>query len=263
MYAGLGGALFFVALFLQQVAGYSATAAGAAFLPLTALMFLLSRRWGALADRLGPRWFMGLGPLVAAAGLLLMLRIDARADYLTEVLPGLVVFAFGLSMTVAPLTSTVLASVDERHAGVASGANNATARIAGLLAVAVLGAFVSARFTTAVDERLAHQPLSASARTAVVQAKARSLTTAPARRVPSSERARITSALADASTSAFRIGIGLGALLVGAGGVVSLIGIQNPRRKVPSATCPGGALIGASEDLAQVLQPPSATASAQ
>jgi EmrB/QacA subfamily drug resistance transporter len=250
MYAGLGGALFFVAIYLQQVAGYSALKAGAAFLPLTGMMFTLSRRWGALADRYGPRWFMGIGPLIAGVGLALMLRLDVKADYVTELLPALLVFGLGLSMTVAPLTSTVLAAVDEKHAGVASGVNNAIARIAGLLAIAVLGAVVASRFATVVDQRLAGRPLPPVARAAVTEAKARSLSTAPADRVPPPERAQVKKALEAGSESAFHLGLGLGAVLVFAGGVVSLVGIQNPRRRVPSVQCAGGALVGASPAVA-------------
>jgi EmrB/QacA subfamily drug resistance transporter len=255
MYAGLGGALFFVALFLQQVAGYSALDAGASFLPITAMVFGLSRRFGALADKFGPRWFMGLGPLVAAAGLALLLRVDAKPDYLGEVLPALIVFGLGLSMTVAPLTSTVLAAVDETHAGVASGVNNAIARIAQLLAIAVFGAFVASQFSSVLDSRLGDRPLSAAAHAAVAEAKDRSLTIAPAQRVPAPERPVVRQALEDASESAFHVGIGIGALLVMAGGVVSLVGIRNPRRSVPCQDCPGGALVGASEDLARPPDP--------
>jgi EmrB/QacA subfamily drug resistance transporter len=249
MYAGLGGALFFVALYLQQVAGYSALEAGAAFLPITGMVFALSRRFGALADRHGPRWFMGVGPVFAAAGLALLLRVDATVNYLTQLLPALVVFGLGLAMTVAPLTSTVLAAVDEKHAGVASGVNNAIARIAQLLAIAVLGAFVTSQFTSVVDSRLGHRPLSPAARAAVAEAKDRSLTTAPAQRVPPPERPVVKQVLEDASASAFRVGLGIGAVLVLSGGIVSLVGIQNPRRSVSCEGCPGGALVGASEDL--------------
>ena len=107
------------------------------------MMFLFSARFGALADRHGPRFFMGVGPLVAAAGLALFLRIDADVNYVTDLLPGLLVFALGLSMTVAPLTATVLADADESNAGIASGMNNAIARVAGLIAIAAVGALVS------------------------------------------------------------------------------------------------------------------------
>jgi EmrB/QacA subfamily drug resistance transporter len=252
MYAGLGGALFFVAIYLQQVAGYSALEAGAAFLPLTALMFTLSRRWGALADKYGPRWLMGIGPVLAGIGLLLLIRIDVKANYWTDLLPALIVFGLGLSMTVAPLTSTVLAAVEEKHSGVASGVNNAIARIAGLLAIAVLGAFVTSQFASVVNDRLGDRPLSSVARDAVAEAKARSLSTAPAQRVPPPERPVVKKALEQASESAFHLGLGIGAVLVMAGGVVSLVGIQNPRRSVPCRDCPGGALVGASQEVGRL-----------
>ncbi len=149
MYGGLSLSIFVTVLFLQQVAGYSAFEAGLATMPTTIVMFLLSKRMGALADRLGPRLFMGAGPLVAAAGLLLYLRTSAEAPYLSEVFPAVMVFALGLTMTVAPLTATVLADADERNAGIASGVNNAIARMAGLVAVAALGIIVSGAITVA------------------------------------------------------------------------------------------------------------------
>ena len=154
MYAGLSVLFFYLVLFLQQVAGYSALQAGAATLPTTAVMFLLSKRAGALADRYGPRPFMGGGPLVAAAGLLMMMRVDADADYVTELLPALLVFSLGLSATVAPLTATVLADADEEHAGIASGINNAIARAAGLLGVAAIGAVIAAQFAGELNDRI-------------------------------------------------------------------------------------------------------------
>ena len=107
---------------------------------------------------------MGVGPLIGAAGLALLARLDADPDYLTEVLPALLLFGLGLSMTVAPLTTTVLDSVEERHVGVASGVNNAVARVAGVLAIAALGAVISAQFASALDERTAGEQLSAEAR---------------------------------------------------------------------------------------------------
>ena len=142
VYAALGGVLFLLVVHLQVVSGYTPLAAGTALLPLTALMLLLSSRAGALSQRIGPRLPMAAGPLVCAVGMLLFLRIGRDASYLLDVLPGVVVFGLGLSLTVAPLTTTVLAAADERHAGVASGVNNAVARAAGLLAVAVLPALI-------------------------------------------------------------------------------------------------------------------------
>jgi predicted MFS family arabinose efflux permease len=127
-------------VFLQQVAGYSAMAAGLSLLPVTLLMFTLSPVFGRLAGRRGPRLFMTVGPLMAAVGFALMTRIDARASYVTQLLPGVLVFGLGLSATVAPLTAAVLGGIDERHAGIGSAINNAIARVAGLLSVAALGA---------------------------------------------------------------------------------------------------------------------------
>jgi EmrB/QacA subfamily drug resistance transporter len=137
-YAALGVNFFLLLLHLQVVAGFTPIQAGTALLPVTALMLLLSARMGALADRIGARPLLTSGPLVAAAGLLLTRRIGPDASYVADVLPSVLVFGLGLSMIVAPLTATVLASVDPGHAGVASGVNNAVARVAGLLAVAVI-----------------------------------------------------------------------------------------------------------------------------
>jgi EmrB/QacA subfamily drug resistance transporter len=138
VYAALGGVFFLLALQLQIGAGFSPVAAGAALLPVTILMLLLSSRAGGLAQRIGPRWPMTIGTLVAGLGTLLMARIGAGSSYVLDVLPAAIVFGLGLSLTVAPLTATVLASADVRRAGIASGVNNAVARAAQLLAVAGL-----------------------------------------------------------------------------------------------------------------------------
>jgi EmrB/QacA subfamily drug resistance transporter len=140
VYAALSGAFFLLAVQLQQSLRYSALEAGAALLPVTVIMMLLSPRMGAVSERVGPRLPMTVGPIVAAAGLALMARVDPGVSYAGVVLPAVLVFGLGLSLTVAPLTSTVLASVPDNQAGVASGTNNAVARVAGLLAVAMLPA---------------------------------------------------------------------------------------------------------------------------
>ncbi len=138
MYSALSGALFLLSLQLQQTLGFSALEAGLATLPITIIMLLLSPRMGALAQRIGPRVLMTVGPLIAGTGLALMTRVVPGTTYLSAVFPAVVVFGLGLAITVAPLTSTVLASVPEERVGAASGTNNAISRIAGLLAVAVL-----------------------------------------------------------------------------------------------------------------------------
>ncbi|HYV14943.1 MAG TPA: DHA2 family efflux MFS transporter permease subunit [Conexibacter sp.] len=138
VYAALSGVFFLLVSFLQISAGYSPIAAGAASLPVTALMLTLSARSGALAQRIGPRIPLTVGPFVIAAGMLLMTRIEPGDSYVTSVLPAVIVFGIGLTLVVAPVTATVLAAADARHSGIASGINNAVSRVGGLLAVAVL-----------------------------------------------------------------------------------------------------------------------------
>jgi len=210
-YAGLIGGLFFVGLFLQQVAGYSPLEAGLATTPVSLILFFLSPRWGKLASGTGPRLPMTVGPIVGGFGLLLLLRVGSGADYVVDVLPGILVFGLGLSATVAPLTATVLDSVEERHVGIASGVNNAVARVAGLLAIAVLGAVISARFAALAPDVLGG-PLTAHA--------------------------------ASASTSAFHLGLLIAGILMIVGGIVSALGIENPRRTTRAVPSRGSAQAG-------------------
>jgi hypothetical protein len=138
VYAALGVLFVLLVLHLQVVAGFGPLLAGVALLPITLIMLLFSARVGALAQRIGPRILLVAGPLVAAVGALLMRRIGPDASYVLDVLPPVVVFGVGLVLTVAPLTATVLESAPDRFVGAASGVNNAVARAAGLLAVAVV-----------------------------------------------------------------------------------------------------------------------------
>jgi EmrB/QacA subfamily drug resistance transporter len=140
IYGVLGGILFLLPIELQQVARYSPTEAGAAFLPLTALMVLLSSRSGALSARIGPRLQMSVGPLIVAAGLAMLARVDSGGNYLLEVLPAVLLFGLGLATTVAPLTATALSSAPAERTGLASAVNNTVARTGSLLAVALLPA---------------------------------------------------------------------------------------------------------------------------
>jgi predicted MFS family arabinose efflux permease len=226
MYGGLSAAFFFLILFLQQVAGYSALKAGLATMPPSLVMFLLSRRAGRLADRLGPRLFMAGGPLLGAAGLLLLLRVDADPDFLSDLLGPLIVFSLGLSACVAPLTATVLADADDSNAGIASGVNNAIARVAGLLAVAAVGAVVAGQFGSTLDERLGERRLAPSAAAAVQQARRQTL----ARVDPQRAGRGVARAVQDASVHAFHVGIGIAALLLALGGALGAVGIRNPPR---------------------------------
>src|SRR5215217_876132 len=222
VYGGLGAATFFVAIYLQQVAGYSAVEAGLTLTPITVIMFLLSRRFGALSDRIGPRALMGIGPIVGGVGLIGMGRLGTHVDYLTDLLPAVIVFGLGLSATVAPLTNTVLGAVPQHNAGVASGANNAISRVAGLLAIAAVGAIVAVQFGSALDDRLSGRPLDAGQRAAVREVKTRPLSGG----VPG--RPELDRPVEAASVHAYRVGLGVGGALMALGGVISLLWIVNP-----------------------------------
>jgi MFS family permease len=263
MYGGLGITFFLLVLFLQEVAGYTALASGFALLPTTIVMFLLSKRMGRLADRYGPRLFMGLGPLIAAVGLALMTRLGAHVDYLTDLFPALLIFSLGLASTVAPLTATVLSDADESNAGIASGVNNAVARVAGLIAIAAIGAIISAQFKTSLSQNLAGIRLSPAAQTAVAQARGQTLARVDAARAG----VQVAHAVQSASVEAFHLGVGISAVLVALGGVLGLVGISNPRRAVRCEDCAGGQFAGQPLDAANepalptVAQAPAAASS--
>ncbi len=149
IYAALALQGFVLVIFLQQAAGYPATLAGLVSLPITIIMFLLSSRFGALSGKYGPRLFMATGPIIAGLGTLYMLTVTIPTDYWTQLLPGIILFGIGLSVTVAPLTSAILGSIKSSQAGIGSAVNNAVARIAGLLSVAVIGVFVGSTINLA------------------------------------------------------------------------------------------------------------------
>lgn len=254
-YAGLIGGLFFVTLFLQQVVGYSPLEAGLATTPISVLLFVLSPRFGRLASGTGPRLPMTVGPVVGGLGLILMLRVGSDADYLADVLPAVLVFGLGLAATVAPLTATVLDSVEERRVGIASGVNNGVSRVAGLLAIAVLGAVISAHFGSVLDSNLGPRPLGPAAERTVEDAKAKPLAVPRAKRLPPAERTRVRAASTDASTSAFHLGVLIAGLLMILGGIASGIGIEDPRphRRASSPLSPH---TGHKRELSGVGEPP-------
>ncbi len=246
MYGGIAIFGFFVGLFLQQVAGWSALEAGTIGLVPTGVMFALSRRFGALADRYGPRLFMGLGPMLVALGFLAMLRLDTDVSFLTDLLPALALFSLGIAVTVSPLTAAVLADADESNAGIASAVNNAVARTAGLLATAAVGAALAASYTARVDANLEGARLSAPAAAVVERAKARALDVPDPAALPAPERARVVAATQDAAIDAFRLGMLIAAALLATGGLVGLLRIRNPERgEVHCVDCPAGQLTAA------------------
>jgi EmrB/QacA subfamily drug resistance transporter len=248
MYGGMAVQGFFLVLFLQQVAGFGALVAGSAGLFPTLTMFLLSRRFGALADRYGPRWFMTVGPLLVASGFLLMLRLDATTSYLGDLVPAMMLYSLGLAVTVAPLTATVLADADESDAGIASAVNNAIARTSGLLATAAVGAVLAASYAAQLDDAVAAQPLSPVGQARLSDARDRALSPVDTTGLPAADRAVVASAVEDAGVKTFHLSALIGAAMLAAAGLLGGLLLRNPRRPTAARCCPGGQLVGAPEE---------------
>jgi EmrB/QacA subfamily drug resistance transporter len=259
MYGGIGLLGFFVTIYLQQVAGYSALKSGVTGLVPTVVMFVLSARMGRLADRYGARPFLTVGPLFVAAGFALMLRYGTSVSLFGDVVPALLVFAFGLSMTVSPLTATVLADASESDAGIASAVNNAIARTAGLIAVAAVGAVVSSYYGRTLVANLDHR-LPASAEAAVHAASRHTFAPVNTEAIPRGDRAFVRQASASASEDAFHLAMEIASGLLVATAAAGLA-LRTQRRTVVSAVdCPAGQMCGAPRALAVEGdgQPPTA-----
>jgi EmrB/QacA subfamily drug resistance transporter len=228
LYAGLGGALFFLPLTLIQLYGYPARAAGAALLPFVVLVFLLSRWSGGLVDRYGSRLPLVVGPSLAALGFALLALPSSAGSYWRDFFPGISTLGLGMAITIAPLTTTVLNAVERRHAGLASGINNAIARLAGLLAVASLSIAFYRTFSHHLRGRLAILSLPASLMAAV---EAQSLRLTDLRLPPNTDphwRREVERAVADAYLAGFHRVVILAALLAVAGALVAAVLL--PRR---------------------------------
>jgi EmrB/QacA subfamily drug resistance transporter len=250
MYGGIGILGFFVTIYLQQVAGYSALKSGVTGLVPTATMFLLSARMGRLADRYGPRFFLTVGPMLVACGFVLMRRYGTSVSLFGDVLPAMLIFSLGLALTVSPLTATVLADAREREAGIASAVNNAIARTAGLIAVAAVGAVVAAHYTALLDQRLGHR-LPASSQAAVQEAKRRTFGVIKASAIPPGERTFAAHAAATASRDAFHLAVEIGAGLLLIAGLGGLALRTERRTAVAAGDCAGGQLAGVPQAVAE------------
>lgn len=213
LYSALGGALFFLPFDLIQVRGYSATAAGGALLPFVVLMFLLSRWAGGLVDRYGARRPLVLGPTIAAAGLALFALPGLGASYWTSIFPAVVVLGLGMAVSVAPLTTTVMGAVEVRHAGLASGVNNAVSRVASLLAVAAFGLAVLGAFERGLERRLAALDLPPPARQAIAAQRLKLAAAEVPKDLPPAARAQAQRAIADSFVDGFRLAMLIGAAL--------------------------------------------------
>jgi fucose permease len=229
LYAALGGTLFFLPLNLIQVQHYSATAAGAALLPFILIISVLSRWSGGLVVRYGAKLPLIVGPLIAASGYLLFMRASVGGSYWTNFFPPILILGLGMAVSVAPLTTTVMNSVAQNRAGLASGVNNAVARTAGLLAIAVLGIVMLHVFNDQLDQRLAKTklPLSVSQSLQSERAKLAAIE-APKDQDPATQQ-MIRTAIDEAFLSGFRAVMAIGAALAVASAATSLTLIKSTR----------------------------------
>ena len=242
LYAGLGGSLYFFPFLLIQVHGYSATAAGAAFLPFIVIMFLMSRWAGGLVTRYGAKLPLIIGPSIAAVGFILFALPGTEGSYWTTFFPAVAVLGFGMSLVVAPLTTTALNAVEGRHSGLASGVNNAVSRTAGLLSIAALGIFVFVAFSAALDSRTEGLGLSPEQQAALDSEKVDLGGAEVPEGVDGETTAAIEQAVAESFLSAFRLAMYIAAGLAVASAVAAAILIEGkgqPARPEAALVEPG------------------------
>ena len=234
LYAALGGALFFVPFNLIQVQGYPPTAAGAALLPLILILFLLSRWSGGLVSRYGAKLPLVVGPIIASIGFALFAVPDIGGSYWTTYFPAAVVLGIGMAISVAPLTTAVMGAVDSSHAGIASGVNNAVSRTAGLLAIAVMGIFVSYTFTSSLDSRLAMLNIPASIREVIAAQHSKLASINIPAGISSATHAALVQAINESFIAGFRVVMLIAAGLALASALSSLLLIEGKNRKFSS-----------------------------
>ncbi len=231
LYAALGGALFFVPFNLIQVQGYPPTAAGAALLPLILILFLLSRWSGGLVSRYGAKLPLVVGPIIASIGFALFAVPDIGGSYWTTYFPAAVVLGIGMAISVAPLTTAVMGAVDSSHAGIASGVNNAVSRTAGLLAIAVMGIFVSYTFTSSLDSRLAMLNIPATIRQVIAAQHSKLASINIPAGISSATHAALVQAINESFIAGFRVVMLIAAGLALASALSSLLLIEGKNQK--------------------------------
>jgi MFS family permease len=239
LYAALGGAMFFLPLNLIQVQGYSATAAGAALLPFILLFSFLSRWAGGLVDRWGPKKPLFFGPLIVGLAFVLLALPDRGGSYWTTFFPGIVLLGLGMATSAAPLTTVVMTSVGADRAGVASGVNNAMARVAALLAIAVFGVAMLHTFNSALDRGLDNRGLPPEARRQLDNDRAKLAALEPPATMELETAVSVRRTIADSFIVGFRWVLTLAAALAGLGALMAWLVIENrPQRRRGVVTPP-------------------------
>jgi predicted MFS family arabinose efflux permease len=236
LYAGLGGALFFFPLNLIQVQDYSATAAGAAFLPFTFILFFLSRWSGGLINRYGARMPLIAGPLLTAAGFVLFAVPSVNSNYWTTFFPAVTVLGIGMAISIAPLTTTVMNSVHASQSGTASGINNAVARTAGLLAVAIFGAIILSAFSKRLDERLSQIAISSEVRSVLTVNRSQLAALRPPPHIDGQTREVVQHAIETSFVSGFRLIMLAAAILALISALIAWLTIESRPYHTQSAT---------------------------
>jgi MFS family permease len=226
VYAGLYGMFFYVPIYVQSALGASATIAASIFIPITLLLFFLSPYAGRLNDRYGPRWLMCFGPLVAAGGIVLSAQAG-EGQLWTLLVPGIVVFGIGLGFTVAPVTATAIGAAEERYSGVASGFNNGVSRVAGLIAIALMGVIVVQLWQFGLSA--ASEDADPQVAQAMESVQNMAFVTPGTEELDEASAGEVERIADEASETAFRWGMLLAALLVATGGVVSAVGIRTEK----------------------------------
>jgi len=237
LYGALSAGMFFLSLNMIQVQGYSQTIAGFSTLPLALLLSTLSRRMGGLSDRFGPRLFLTIGPAIVALGFILLSlpgQTHGAQDYWTSFFPGIMVFGLGMSITVAPLTTTVLASADQNYSGTASGINNAVSRIAAVLAIATLGAIALSSFQHSLEKHITGIPLTKAIHESLEKESKKLAATPVPASLPAAIQARVQNSIHQSFIQSYQLIMLICAALSGLSALMAFLMVVNPKQSAIS-----------------------------